>query len=132
MAATWLADRAGRVWPFALTLILQIGVMLVLTGSFDVNTFLLAMVCFNIIWFFGTAYITGLIATADSDGRAIVLIPVGIAAGASIGPALGGELATAIGLHAINYFAAGALVVSLLIYIPFALRVTRASNVAPS
>ena len=130
VAATWLADRAGRMWPFALTLILQIGVMLVLTGSFDVNTFLLAMVCFNVVWVFGTAYIQGLIATADSDGRAIVLTPVCIAAGASIGPAVAGELATAIGLQAINYFAAGALVVSLIIYIPFALRVTRASSVA--
>ena len=129
VAATWLADRAGRMWPFVLTLILQIGVMLVLTGSFDVNTFLLAMVCFNVVWVFGTAYITGLIATADSDGRAIVLIPVGIAAGASIGPAVAGELATAIGLQAVNYFAAGALVVTLIIYIPFALRVTRASSV---
>ena len=128
VAATWLADRAGRMWPFVLTLILQIGVMLVLTGSFDVNTFLLAMVCFNVVWVFGTAYITGLIATADSDGRAIVLIPVGIAAGASIGPAVAGELATAIGLQAVNYFAAGALVVTLIIYIPFALRVTRASS----
>ena len=130
VAATWLADRAGRMWPFALTLILQIGVMLVLTGSFDVNTFLLAMVCFNVVWAFGTAYIQGLIATADSDGRAIVLTPVCIAAGASIGPAVAGELATTIGLQAVNYFAAGALVVSLIIYIPFALRVMRASSVA--
>ena len=129
VAATWLADRAGRMWPLVLTFILHIGVMVVLTGSFDVNTFLLAMVCFNVIWFFGSAYMQGLIATADSDGRAIVLTPVCIAAGASIGPAVAGELATAMGLQAVNYFAAGALVVSLIIYIPFALRVTRASSV---
>ena len=128
VAATWLADRAGRMWPLVLTFILHIGVMLVLTGSFDVSTFLLAMVCFNVIWFFGSAYMQGLIATADSDGRAIVLTPVCIAAGASIGPAVAGELATAMGIQAINYFAAGALVVSLIIYIPFALRVTRASS----
>ena len=128
VAATWLADRAGRMWPLVLTFILHIGVMLVLTGSFNVSTFLLAMVCFNVIWFFGSAYMQGLIATADSDGRAIVLTPVCIAAGASIGPAVAGELATAMGIQAINYFAAGALVVSLIIYIPFALRVTRASS----
>ena len=126
VAATWLADRAGRMWPFALTLILQIGVMLVLAGSFDANTFLPGMVCFNVIWVFGSAYIMGLIATADSDGRAIVLTPVCIAAGASIGPAVAGELATAYGLQAVNYFAAGTLVISLIIYIPFALRITRA------
>ena len=132
VAATWLADRAGRMWPLALTFILQIGVMLVLAGAFGVNTFLLCMLCFNILWFFGSAYMQGLIATADSDGRAIVLTPVCIAAGASIGPAVAGELATAIGLQAVNYFAAGALVVSLIIYIPFALRVTRAYGKMPS
>ena len=123
--AMWLADRAGRVWPFALTLLIHCMVVLILIGEFTATTFLSAMVCFNILWTFGTAYIFGLIGTADFDGRAMVLIPVFIAAGSSIGPAIGGEIAANTHLAGVNFFAAALCVICMLVYLPFALRVTR-------
>ena len=123
--ATWLGDRAGRVWPFALTLLIHCMVVLILIGEFTATTFLFALVCFNILWNFGTAYIFGLISTVDFDGRAIILIPVCIAAGNSIGPAIGGEIAANTHLAGINFFAASLFVICMLVYLPFALRVTR-------
>ena len=125
IAATILSDRFGRVWPFIFSLSLQLAVFVMLSIQISESSFIIALIIFNIGWNFGVTYLLAMIASADSQGRLVVLAPVAQSIGTAGGPALTGLMAVHYGYGIIIPFDIICCIVALLIYIPFALRVTR-------
>ena len=124
-AAAWFSDKYGRIWPFCLTLIVQTGVMYALVGALGSLKLTVIMICYNSVWSFGQAYLMGIIATSDSSARTAVLMPVSQALGVGAGSAIAGILASEHGYTSINLFAAGCCFISMILFVPFALRVVR-------
>ena len=128
-----LGDRFGRLWPFCTTLSVQAALMIFMANTtLTAAILIVVMTLYNFAWNFGLPYLLGLIATADSRGQFLVLTPAFQSIGTGGGPAVAGLLVVQSGFAAINIFAAVCCVVSLLLFVPFALRVSRYSASASS
>ena len=123
--ATFLKDRFGRMWPFLVSVFLQILVFWVISAEFSEQLFFAALIVFNIGWNFGVTYLLAMIASSDSQGRFVVLAPVSQTVGTGGGPAITGMLAVHHGYSVVIIFGIVCCVVAAIVYVPFALRVTR-------
>lgn len=126
LVAAAIGDRYGRLWPFCMTLAVQAALMLFMANTtLTVTILTTVMILYNLTWNFGLPYLLGMIATADSRGQFLVLTPAFQSIGTGGGPAIAGVIVVQSGFPAVNVFAAICCIVSLLLFVPFALRVVR-------
>lgn len=126
LLATWLGDRLGRKWPFAIAVALQVAMMPLFIQPSGWGIYLTAAIAFSATWNFAGPYLLGFIATSDETGRMSAIIPAAQGLGVGLGPIIGGVLADSRGLPAVVYLAAAVCLVAVGIFIPL---VTRARAV---
>ena len=129
ISATFLKGRFGRMWPFLAAVVLQIFVFIAISMEFSEQLFFAALIVFNIGWNFGVTYLLAMIASSDSQGKFVVLAPVSQSIGTAGGPALTGLMAVQYGYGVVIPFDIVCCVIAVIIYVPFALRVTRGDGV---
>jgi len=125
LAASWVADRWGRVLPVSVALAIQIGAILLLQGEMDWARFAAIAAVFHFFWNFTGPYMMGTVASADRSGRISVLMPAAQTGGFAIGTAIAGNLMTGGTLLPANFVAAAGCLLSLMIFVPAALALRR-------
>jgi MFS family permease len=100
LVAAWLGNRFGRIAPVAVTISINI-LMLVLIGATQgVTPFVIGSLVFCLTNNYTTAYTIALIADIDLRGRLIPFASACFSAGAIFGPLLSGHLLESYGLGA--------------------------------
>ncbi len=125
LAASWLADRLGRLIPVTVGLVVQIIALSLLRGDMSFVQFAATCAVFQIFWNFTGPYLMGTVAASDFTGRLSVAIPTAQLGGFAIGPVLAGRLMTENGLSAANFVGIAGCAFALLIFIPTAIRLGR-------
>jgi predicted MFS family arabinose efflux permease len=120
-----IGGKHGRIWPVMVSTLALIAVVLGTLQRSGAVLFILYIMAFNALWNLGTAYIFGLIASADRDGRLSVLIPASQSVGLALGPIIMGYLVAEQGMLAVGWSFAAAELVALAIFVPFARRVVQ-------
>lgn len=118
-----IGGKHGRIWPVTVSTLALVGVVLVTLQHSGTVLFILYIMLFNALWNLGTAYVFGLVASADHDGRLAVLIPASQSVGLALGPILMGYLVARDGMFAVAWSFAAAELLALAIFLPFARRV---------
>ena len=125
LAASLIADRYGRALPLAVVAAGQLATLWIMQGPIGASLFLLAATGFQIFWNFAIPYIVAIVAALDRARRYIVLVTPFQAAGIALGPVLAGNLAGNGELWAIAVLGGAAVLVSVVLLIPYALRYPR-------
>jgi predicted MFS family arabinose efflux permease len=118
-----IGGKYGRIWPVMVSTLALVAVVLGTLLRSGAALFILYIMLFNALWNLGTAYIFGLIASADRDGRLSVLIPASQSVGLALGPIITGYLVGRQGMLAVGWSFAAAELVALAIFVPYARRV---------
>ncbi len=122
LAASLIADRYGRALPLAVVAAGQLITLWILQGPITAGLFLLAATGFQVFWNFAIPYIVAIVAALDRARRYIVLVTPFQAAGIALGPVLAGTLAGDGALSAVTVLGGTAVLVSIVLLIPYALR----------
>lgn len=130
LAASWVADRWGRVLPVALALAVQVGAILLLQGEMSWARFALTASVFHFFWNFTGPYLMGTVAGNDATGRIAVLMPAAQTGGFAVGTAFAGNLMTADSLAAANLVGAAGCAIALMMFVPIAWRMRQAAAAA--
>ena len=112
LAAAALASKMSRNIPVLLALMVQFFVVISFQGQMEWIGFAIRSIIMLTIWTFVSVFIMGMIATADKNGRYIVLLPAAQAGGLSLGIAMSAFFVQGYGAGVIGYICAGALVVT--------------------
>ncbi len=130
MAASWVADRWGRIPPVTVALLAQVAAVALLRGEMSWIQFAVIASVFHFFWNFTGPYLMGLVAGNDATGRVAVLMPAAQTGGFAVGTALAGNLMTGNSLLAANGVAMGGCLLALLIFIPTAMSAARRAKLA--
>lgn len=122
LAASLIAARYGRAWPLAVVAAGQLATLWILQGPVTAGLFLVAATGFQVFWNFAIPYIVAIVAALDRARRYIVLVTPFQAAGIALGPVLAGNLAGDGGLSAVTLLGGAAVLASVVLLIPYALR----------
>jgi len=122
LAASWLADRAGRIIPVTIALLVQVATIALLQGQMDVLRFAVTAAVFQIFWNFAGPYLMGTIALSDRTGRVSLLIPTAQIGGFFLGPVIAGQFLGGQGFGPANMVAIACCLVALALFIPPAMR----------
>lgn len=132
LAASWIADRWGRIPPVSVALLAQVGAIALLQGDLSWTQFAITASVFHFFWNFTGPYLMGMVATSDPTGRIAVLMPAAQTGGFAVGTALAGNLMTGGSITAANAVAIGGCLIALVIFIPTALAAARRKDSAPA
>lgn len=127
IAASWVADRWGRVLPVAAALAIQVGAILMLQGEMTWVRFALTASVFHFFWNFTGPYLMGTVAGNDATGRIAVLMPAAQTGGFAVGTGMAGSLMAADSLAAANLVGAAGCAIALVMFVPIALRMRAAA-----
>ena len=130
LAASWVADRWGRILPVAFALAAQIVGIWLLQGDMVWLRFAAIASVFHFFWNFTGPYLMGTVAGNDTTGRIAVLIPAAQFGGFAVGNALAGNLIAGSGLVAANVVGAVGCAVALVLFVPIAWRMRQAAAAA--
>ena len=126
LAASWLADRIGRIIPVTVALLVQVVMIALLQGEMSFLQFMLTAAVFQIFWNLNGPYIMGTIALSDTTGRVSLLIPTAQIGGFFLGPVIAGSMLTpGAGYGPANTLAIACCLLALAIFIPVAMRLKR-------
>ena len=122
VAASIIASRFGRALPLAGIVFGQLAALWILQGPMTAAMFLIAATTFQVFWNFAIPYLVAIVASLDRAHRYIVLVTPFQAAGIAAGPALAGYLAGDGELARITWLGGAALLASVFLLLPHALR----------
>jgi predicted MFS family arabinose efflux permease len=130
--AAVIADRWGRVIPFALAMLIQLVALSLLADLRDYRGFVIAICLYNAAWNFALPYLFSLAALADVRGQLVVLMSTAQAVGLTVGASVAGALIGRWGLGAVPWQGGAAAFAALLIFVGlgYGLRGIRAASVA--
>jgi predicted MFS family arabinose efflux permease len=113
VAAALIGDRWGRVAPLAISMLLAIVGVIVLTFGHDVYAYTAgAMLTYGTLSL-PLSYQMGLIASADATGRVASLIPAALSLGGALAPAVAGSLLTGASYAPLYAFTAATMITGL-------------------
>ncbi|HEY2677443.1 MAG TPA: MFS transporter [Steroidobacteraceae bacterium] len=113
IAAALIGDRWGRVVPLAVSMLLAIVGVIVLTVGGGVYAYTAgAMLTYGTLSL-PLSYQMGLIASADTTGRVASLIPAALALGGALAPAVAGSLLTGASYAPLYAFTAATMIAGL-------------------
>ena len=113
LIAAGAAQRFGRFVPLLIALLGQLWVLWLLIGQFSSWAFYVGACAYQGLYVMATSYQLGVIATLDNKGKFIVIMTALQGLGAALGPSLAAALVSDGDYSALNWAAAGALVMSL-------------------
>jgi len=113
LIAAAVADRFGRVVPFAVAMLGQVLAVWHLAGLEDLNGLIIAICLYNGTWNFALPYIFAMAALADSRGKLVVLMSTAQAVGLTIGASMAGAVIGRYSLMAVTYQGAAAALAAL-------------------
>ncbi len=122
LAAAAAAQRFGRFLPLLIALIGQLFVLWLLVGQFSSLAFYAGACAYQGLYVMATSYQLGVIASLDSKGKFIVIMTALQGLGAALGPSIAAGLVSDGNYAVIHWAAAGALVLSLGIFLTLAKR----------
>ena len=125
LAASWLADRIGRIIPVTVALLVQVAMIALLQGQMSFVQFAVTAAVFQIFWNLTGPYIMGTIALSDNTGKVSLLIPTAQIGGFFLGPVIAGQFLTGQGFGPANTVAIVCCLAALALFIPTALRLNR-------
>lgn len=126
LAASWLADRVGRIIPVAVALLVQVAMIFLLQGQMGFVQFAVTAAVFQAFWNLTGPYMMGTVALSDATGRVSLLIPTAQIGGFFLGPVIAGPLLTpGAGYGPANLVAIVCFLLALALFIPTALRLER-------
>ena len=125
MAASWVADRWGRILPVSVALLAQVGAIALLQGELSWIEFAVSASVFHFFWNFTGPYLMGMVASSDATGRIAVLMPAAQTGGFAAGTALAGNLMAEGSLLAANGVAIAGCLIALVVFVPAALAASR-------
>lgn len=126
LAASWLADRVGRVIPVTVALLVQVAMIFLLQGQMGFLQFAATAAVFQAFWNLTGPYMMGTIALSDTTGRVSLLIPTAQIGGFFLGPVIAGPLLTpGAGYGPANLVAIVCCLLALALFVPLALRLDR-------
>jgi hypothetical protein len=117
LAASALASKINRSVAISSALILQIIIVLSFQGDMDWYGFTIRAILFQTSWNFAGPFLMGMVANVDKTGQYSVLIPASQLGGISIGHAVIASLIQGNNLALVNYFCAGVILISILLYL---------------
>ncbi|MBL8200095.1 MAG: hypothetical protein JNK40_03905 [Chromatiales bacterium] len=125
LAASWLADRIGRIIPVTVALLVQVAMIALLQGQMSFLQFAVTAAVFQIFWNLTGPYMMGTIALSDTTGKVSLLIPTAQIGGFFLGPVIAGRFLTGQGFGPANTVAIVCCLLALALFIPTALRLNK-------
>jgi len=126
LAASWLADRIGRIIPVTVALLVQVAMIYLLQGEMSFLQFAVTAAVFQIFWNLNGPYLMGTIALSDNTGKVSLLIPTAQIGGFFLGPVIAGSfLVPGEGFGAANTVAIVCCLLALALFIPTAMRLNQ-------
>lgn len=125
LAASWLADRIGRIIPVTVALLVQVAMIFLLQGQMSFLQFAVTAAVFQIFWNLTGPYLMGTIALSDNTGKVSLLIPTAQIGGFFLGPVIAGRFLTGQGFGPANTVAIVCCLAALALFIPTALRLNK-------
>lgn len=125
LAASWLADRVGRIIPVTVALLVQVAMIALLQGEMSFLQFAVTAAVFQTFWNLTGPYLMGTIALSDGTGKVSLLIPTAQIGGFFLGPVIAGQFLTGQGFGPANTVAIICCLAALALFIPTALRLNR-------
>jgi len=92
LAAAWLANRFGYLWPMIAAIALSIASVVMLNLSINKTVLVCASFINGWAWNFGAAYRMALVSQLDKERRFVALIPAMQTLGNAVGPTLVGTV----------------------------------------
>ncbi len=129
LTAGLLGDRFGRFLPFVFGFILFFVSVSLLLNSGTLFNYITGGALFEFSWGLLLAYMMGLIATSDSSGRLVVLIPSTLAIGGAFGPGFAGYLITGDSFAPVIWFTTVTALAGMVIFL-WILRSLQQQNLA--
>jgi hypothetical protein len=125
LAASWLADRIGRIIPVTVALLVQVAMIALLQGQMSFLQFVVTAATFQAFWNLAGPYLMGTIALSDNTGKVSLLIPTAQIGGFFLGPVIAGAFLTGDGFGPANVVAITCCLLALALFIPTAMRLNR-------
>lgn len=114
--ASALGLKAGRFYPMALIIIVEVVGLVALSRFDSLTTYVVGVFCFLISISFVLAYTFGIMAEFDQSGKIVALGALCLSIGAAFGPAIGGQLIEKYGYLSALIFSGGCSIVALAVY----------------
>ena len=118
--AAAVADRFGRVAPFAVAMLGQVAAVWFLADLQEASGLIIAICLYNGTWNFALPYIFAMAALADSRGQLVVLMSTAQAVGLTFGASVAGAVIGRFGLTAVTYQGAVGAIAALGIFVGLA------------
>ena len=120
LTASVLANKINRNIPVCIALTIQLLIILSFQGDITWIGFTIRAILFQTAWNFSGPFLMGMVANLDESGRYSVLIPASQLGGISFGHAVIASLVQGNNLVLVNYFCAGAIFLSVFLFIMIA------------
>jgi len=117
LTASALANKINRNVPVCIALTVQLLIILSFQGDITWIGFTVRAILFQTAWNFTGPFLMGMIANLDESGRYSVLIPASQLGGIALGHAVIASLVQGSNLVLVNYFCAGAIFLSIFLFI---------------
>ena len=117
LSASALANKINRNIPVCIALTVQLLIILSFQGDITWIGFTIRAILFQTAWNFSGPFLMGMIASVDESGRYSVLIPASQLGGIALGHAVIASLIQGNNLVLVNYFCAGAIFLSIFLFI---------------
>lgn len=117
LTASALANKINRKIPVCIALTIQLLIILSFQGDITWIGFTVRAILFQTAWNFTGPFLMGMIANLDESGRYSVLIPASQLGGIALGHAVIASLVQGSNLVLVNYFCAGAIFLSIFLFI---------------
>jgi predicted MFS family arabinose efflux permease len=114
--ASALGLKAGRFYPMAVIIIVEVVGLVVLSRFDSLTTYVVGVFCFLISISFVLAYTFGIMAEFDQSGKIVALGALCLSIGAAFGPAIGGQLIENYGYLSTLLFSGGCSTAALGVY----------------
>jgi hypothetical protein len=128
--AALLGVRLGRIFPIVLGCLLSVSGRWLYISSASSSTLLVGSLLWGIGFYFVSPYQIGLVAAADRTGRAAVASAAAFNFGYAVGPGLAGRILQSMDREWLMMIIAGSTLVSMLLFLPLAIRVDRDARIA--
>jgi hypothetical protein len=128
--AAALGVRLGRIFPIVLGCLLSVSGRWLYISSASSSTLLVGSLLWGIGFYFVSPYQIGLVAAADRTGRAAVASAAAFNFGYAVGPGLAGRILQNMDREWLMMIIAGSTLVSMLLFLPLAIRVDRDARIA--
>jgi MFS family permease len=128
--AAVLGVRLGRIFPIVLGCLFSASGRWLYISSASGSMLFLATLLWGIGFYFVSPYQMGLVAAADRKGRAAVASAAAFNFGYAVGPGLAGRILQYLDREWLMVFIAVSTLVSMLLFLPLAIRVDRAAKIA--